>query len=503
MKKERGNSYKRQKIFFSIFAVAVIIISIFTVVTYSQMNAISNEIGGKGKDSSVLIVTDKEEGYPPFTVNFSTITTNTYGKLSYEWGFGDGETSEEKNPEHTYTSNESWTCKLTIKTEKGEKITDSVKITSLINQPPKASIVLSSTTPDRDFGWKIPYLILRWGTKTYGGRNLYYMKNMGIAPLSGTKSNIQASALSPDPEGDEIVEYKWILKPPTITLFGNKPIHDDHTYYGKNVTFDLLDIYVTGQYDLILTVKDEAGNIDTEMTSFKVSENPVEQKTFGLVKRQKQQWLTQWSGIDFVRGAVVAAIGWLLYKNMISQKINLPILKLAFMVVLTFLKLNPEDYGDETMTDVLRQILDKYKFTKPIITKLFNTLEKLLIRFGMEDQAEELQIMKEDLGLDNKRPVIQEPFPKNNAENIPRLCPYVSINVTDPEDDEFTVKISGDYVINTTYNSTDVSNNIFNATFNYPTSEGLPAIEAINWNVEAVDQNGKVVTGNYKFTTFA
>jgi len=45
-------------------------------------------------------------GYSPLTVNFSSAGSQSPGggALSYQWDFGDGSTSAEPNPSHTYTS---------------------------------------------------------------------------------------------------------------------------------------------------------------------------------------------------------------------------------------------------------------------------------------------------------------------------------------------------------------------------------------------------------------
>jgi len=165
------------------------------------------------------------------------------------------------------------------------------------------------------------------------------------------------------------------------------------------------------------------------------------------------------------------------------------------------LKLQPEEYGNETMMDVYGQFFDKYESLKPVAKNLFDKIQEVLIKNDRIGEAEQLQITEEQLGLDNKRPTISNPFPKLDDENIPRNCPYVSIKVNDAEGDKFNVTISGDYINTITFS--DVTNNTFNATFNYPTPEGLPSREEINWNVTVIDQNEKITQEEYKFKTFA
>ena len=500
MIREKMFKNKKQKVFFSVFATLVIIFSIFTVITFSKISALTEKIDNKGKNMSVKIFADKKSGYTPFTVNFSSILVNSYKKMKYFWDFGDGTTSNNKNPRHTYHINASCTCKLLVKSDDGVEATDSMNIISLYNQAPRVSILISSTTPQRDFKFRPSYLILRWGTKKMGGRNLHYMKNLSIAPLSSEKSNIDVSALVEDPEKDEIVSYKWELRPPVITLFGMRQYYPNHVYTGKNVTFDLLDIYQIGKYDLVLTVEDAAGNIDVETISFKVEENSLESQTYGMLGYYKEQWLKQFSEIPAIKKTVAGLIGFILYRNIISEKTSFPLIKLIFMAILSSLKLPPEEYGNETMLDVCGQFLDKYEFLKPVTKKLFDNMEMILIKNGKEKESDILQIIEEQIGLDNNRPQIKDQFPGVDDINIPRLCPFVSINVTDKEGDIFNVTISGDYINNITYN--DVTNNTFNAIFNYPTTEGLPSREEIIWNVRIIDRNGKKIEDTYKFTTF-
>jgi len=47
---------------------------------------------------------DAVSGEAPFTVNFSATSVNASGTVSYIWDFGDGGTSTEQSPSHTYTS---------------------------------------------------------------------------------------------------------------------------------------------------------------------------------------------------------------------------------------------------------------------------------------------------------------------------------------------------------------------------------------------------------------
>ena len=66
---------------------------------------------------------DPTEGYAPLTVQFTDLSTNT--PTSWLWDFGDGETSTEENPEHTY--NEAGIYTVTLTATNGGGSDDEVK----------------------------------------------------------------------------------------------------------------------------------------------------------------------------------------------------------------------------------------------------------------------------------------------------------------------------------------------------------------------------------------
>lgn len=60
---------------------------------------------------------DNQSGNVPFTVNFSGSSPLTVS--SWEWSFGDGSSSTEQNPSHTYTESGVYDVSLTVNTEYG------------------------------------------------------------------------------------------------------------------------------------------------------------------------------------------------------------------------------------------------------------------------------------------------------------------------------------------------------------------------------------------------
>ncbi|MFH1281196.1 MAG: PKD domain-containing protein, partial [Candidatus Omnitrophota bacterium] len=72
-----------------------------------------------------VIIAKPAKGYSPLKVNFSgQRSSSKSGKIiSYEWDFGDGDTSTKKNTENTYWSTvyglRTFTVTLTVKDDKG------------------------------------------------------------------------------------------------------------------------------------------------------------------------------------------------------------------------------------------------------------------------------------------------------------------------------------------------------------------------------------------------
>lgn len=89
-----------------------------TIAVGSQTNSASTEVTVGAKPTANFTFTTGCKGTPTrFT---STSTTNPSGQnMTYLWNFGDGSTSTEQNPSHTYAQAGDYTVRLTAKTENG------------------------------------------------------------------------------------------------------------------------------------------------------------------------------------------------------------------------------------------------------------------------------------------------------------------------------------------------------------------------------------------------
>lgn len=87
-------------------------------------------------------------GSEPLTVNFTDASTSHDGITSWNWTFGDGETSTEQNPIHTYTSAGLYTVSLTVSEADGDNHTET-KFPYIIvdDSVPTASFTHSPSNP--------------------------------------------------------------------------------------------------------------------------------------------------------------------------------------------------------------------------------------------------------------------------------------------------------------------------------------------------------------------
>jgi PKD repeat protein len=80
---------------------------------------------------------DRTSGESPLTVQFSDKSKNA---VSYEWVFGDGATSTDQSPSHTYTVEGDYSVTLTVTGSGGDKSTSQTIITVSKPQPSNAVI---------------------------------------------------------------------------------------------------------------------------------------------------------------------------------------------------------------------------------------------------------------------------------------------------------------------------------------------------------------------------
>ncbi len=109
---------------------------------------VSNEVGS---DKTTLAITVLNPPTAGFKANTNTISGNeaikftnqSTGKItSYSWDFGDGTTSKEQNPSHTYPEKGKYTVSLVVLNEAGS---DNTTLAISVLEPPIASFSASET----------------------------------------------------------------------------------------------------------------------------------------------------------------------------------------------------------------------------------------------------------------------------------------------------------------------------------------------------------------------
>nr|WP_202798128.1 DUF3344 domain-containing protein [Methanocella conradii] len=112
----------------------------FTVYTYVVANFTANATSGTAGPLS------------PFMVSFTDLTTGAPGPTSWQWNFGDGNTTTEQNPTHAYTTSGNYTVSLTAANQYAEDtktIVDYIKVRPYVEAFPGHSN--APLDPDDDF----------------------------------------------------------------------------------------------------------------------------------------------------------------------------------------------------------------------------------------------------------------------------------------------------------------------------------------------------------------
>ncbi len=490
---------EKNKILVTILVLVIIILAAFAVVIEYRFGVFA-KIGEEKLPLVAKIFATENSGTTPFKANFTSLVLYYEGDIKYHWDFGDNETSDAINPTHIYNKSGSYICTLTVTDKSGEKSTDRIEISSSGNQAPTVSIILSDLNPSRPF---IP--ILRRGliSIAYSGRTLRQLIDLKIIPASllNRKGFVSCDAQATDPEGDEIVSYKWELKPtPYSTNLGQqkKPIY---YFEGKNLTIPMLYTYPTGIYDLTLIATDSAGNKGTSTIKFTVIESPTEVRIF-TVKYKINMFRTNiWH--DILKASLSGPVGSLIYDRVFSKLPSWPLIKLLIVLQLsTKWALSPES---SLTTQLLGKFLNKHPKLQNIVEKnlerTISFLEKIKVKRPklagtIDNLIDTIEKLSENLGLANKRPAISNEVPADKSKHLSTSYPEVAVTVEDPEGDPFNITIHGTYVNNITL--LNQHNDTFIATLISP----LPNLTDIYWYVNVSYSGDKWINATYKFSTW-
>ncbi len=98
---------------------------------------------------TAYIATNITRGKTPLNISFSGFGADADGTITnYHWEFGDGATSTEQNPIHTYIQPGTYTVTLTVIDNDNATGTDTISITVLKNNKPTVAITASTVRGD-------------------------------------------------------------------------------------------------------------------------------------------------------------------------------------------------------------------------------------------------------------------------------------------------------------------------------------------------------------------
>ncbi|MFC4111289.1 carbohydrate-binding protein [Nonomuraea zeae] len=117
-------------------------------------------IGGTNRNPIAKAAADRTSGPAPLTVAFSSAGSSDPegGALTYSWSFGDGATSTQPNPSHTYAAAGTYTPTLTVRDPQGLTGTASLVVTAG-NTAPTVTLTRPAHGQLFSFGGTVPFAV--------------------------------------------------------------------------------------------------------------------------------------------------------------------------------------------------------------------------------------------------------------------------------------------------------------------------------------------------------
>lgn len=166
----------------------------------SSLSKVVNFANGKVKSDFEY----SPASFGAYSINFKNYSDNS---ISYIWDFGDGKTSNEKSPTHTYNSTGTYTVKLVASNEgKSDFIIKTIKVEDIVGLNNKKVTNYSPATLDVD-GDNVNDLQIT--TNSFDGVSHHYAYSY-ITPLNNYEIAI-----------DSIIQKTWSINPPNYndTIF--------------------------------------------------------------------------------------------------------------------------------------------------------------------------------------------------------------------------------------------------------------------------------------------
>ncbi len=124
-----------------------------------------------------------QSGYAPLQVSFFGNASGGNAPLQYQWNFGDGATSTDQNPTHSYASTGTYTATLVVTDANNDSDSATVAITVKDNSVPQVSVAASPTSGI------VPFNVNFNSTVTNGDAPFTYEWNFGDGSPVETTAN--------------------------------------------------------------------------------------------------------------------------------------------------------------------------------------------------------------------------------------------------------------------------------------------------------------------------
>ena len=203
-------------------------------------------------------------GVAPLPVQFTDGSVG--GVTAWAWEFGDGATSTEQSPAHTYTANGQYTVKLTVTSPSGTNSrikTNAVTVSAApVTLTPVADSYVRSNSANTNFGTD-PTI---QGTVTGGGRNPvtyqpYFRFSLGALPASLTSAKIRLFVTDASPTSGQLFRTTSATWTESVITWNNKSGTSGvslgasrNAALGQWVEFDVTStVTAAGEYSFTLT----------------------------------------------------------------------------------------------------------------------------------------------------------------------------------------------------------------------------------------------------------